>query len=313
MQRLIIDARRFTRRSSPPPNAPLGTVSALADIRLDDAEVLSFAASDIQDCFHHFELPASLQAYFGVDPWPAKLLGVRRIGSTSVSGETLIYPLVRTAPTGCTWSMYWCQRAHELCLDSAALLGGASSCLGAAARGRDRTPFSGWGAGAGPRTASTVSPPASTRCVNLVYDDSNEVFGLDSKEVSRSFEALCASDADRGLPLQEKTGVTQQGEFLGVMIVGVKGRVRPSPKRIWRVKRAFEYLARRPRVSSDDVHLGTRPLSHASQDGFGVVESRREVSQIERHGQYREHRRFAEASAESFGPREPALREESDM
>lgn len=173
MQRLIIDARRFNRRSSPPPKAPLGTVSALADIRLDDTEVLSFAASGIQDCFHQLELPASLQAYFGLDPLPAKLLSVRRIGSTSVSGDTLIYPLVRTAPMGCMWSIYWCQRAHEHCLDSAALLRGASSCLGAAARVPDRTPLPGWGAGAGPRATSTSSPPAATRCVNLVYADNN--------------------------------------------------------------------------------------------------------------------------------------------
>lgn len=53
----------------------------------------------------------------------------------------------------------------------------------------------------------------------------------------------------------------QQGEFLGVTIDGVKGSVSPSLKRIWRVKRAFEFLARCPRVSGIDVLL---LLGHAT-------------------------------------------------
>lgn len=204
IQRLIIDARRFNRRSSPPPKAPLGTVSALADIRQDEAEVLAFVASCIQDCFHHFELPTSLQAYFGLDRLPAKLLGVRPIGAASVSGDTLMCPLIRTAPMGCMCSMYWCrcQRPHEHCLDLAAILGGAASCLASGARVRDSTPFPGWSTEVDPSSPAAASPPATARCMNLVL-------GLGSKEVSRSFEALCALVAHRGLPLHEKAGVSQ--------------------------------------------------------------------------------------------------------
>lgn len=214
--------------------------------------MLAFAASDIQDCFHHFELPDDLQAYFGLDPLPAKFLGIRRVGGQLVSGDTPVFPLIRTAPMGCSWSMYWCQRAHDHCLDRASLAVGEPG-IGPEARVRDRAPFPGWGAGAASDLAAPSGSCRASGCVNLVFADNNAVFGLDAGRVASAYEAVCTAVAGQRLPLHEKTGVIHEGEFLGVEVDGVKGVVGPSSRRVWRVRRAFEYLSGRPRVTGDDV------------------------------------------------------------
>lgn len=160
-----------------------------------------------------------------------------------------------------------------------------------------------------------------------------------------------------------------------MQIDGVNGIVRPSVKRIWRVKKAFEFLSGRPIVSGDDVlHLlgdatnlflfrrgllgitrnlydfsarrgssrarlwpgaarearwvaalvplagsdlrrpwGPRVLcSDASEYGYGVVEACRSAADVERHGLFREQWRYRDSEDELLGPRELALREESD-
>lgn len=92
--------------------------------------------------------------------------------------------------------------------------------------------------------------------MNLVYADNKAVFGRSFEEVARSYEALCAAVSDQKLPIHEKTGVINEGEFLGVKINGVEGYIGPTEKRVWRVKQAFDYLSKRPRVSGEDVlHL----------------------------------------------------------
>ena len=249
--RLIIDARRFNRRCKPPPYSPMGSVPSLLGVEVPADETLYFAASDIKDCFHHFKLPAALQEYFGLDGLPAKLLGIRRLDGQPVAPETTIYPLIMTAPMGCSWSMYWCQRAHEHCVNLCATSFGLPG-LSAAQRLQERRPFGGWPEKQSDAPFSDESTAANSS-LNLVYADNNAVLGLCAAEVEKLSHKLHESLSSLGLPLHEKTGVVTQGEFLGVSIDGVSGRVAPSAKRIWRVRMAFDYLSREPRVTGDEV------------------------------------------------------------
>lgn len=261
--RLIIDARRFNRRCLPPPKSQLGSAAALMDLELGENDLLSFAASDIQDCFHHFELPEHLQEFFGLEPLLARILGIKRINGTTVGGDTPIFPLIQTAPMGCSWSMYWCQRAHERCLDRAAVASPELG-IGPSARVQDRRPFPvDWcrTGSAGEKLGPRSQPAPSAQCVNLVHADNNAVFGVNAGAVAKAYAEVCQAVSRARLPLHEKTSVIHEGEFLGVAVDGIKGFVGPSNKRIWRVRMAFDYLCRRPRVSGDEIlHL----LGHAT-------------------------------------------------
>lgn len=235
--RLIVDARRFNRRCVPPPKTPLGSVSALSDVELGEHDALVSIL-----CRRSF--------------W------VSRRWRASAFRRTLIFPLSRTAPMGCTWSMYWCQKAHEDCLDRVARTVPRGLGIGPDERIRDRKPFPGWRP---TRDEKSAEPPASeagaqASCLNLVYAANNAVFGRVASDVARAYEALCAAVSGRRLPLHEKAGVIHSGEFLGVSIDGVGGLIGPFTKRVWRVRKVFEYLSRRPRVSETTFYLcwGTR-------------------------------------------------------
>ena len=141
---------------------------------------------------------------------------------------------------GFSWSMFWCQQAHEHCLDREAERS-PDSDLGLASRIRERHPFPGWtndAASAAPGRkvffwlgkaeqgrAYRAGRPAPSRCLNLVYADNNGIAGLSRPEVQRSFVELRRSLARAKLPLHEIVNPTVKGELLGVDIDGCMGGV----------------------------------------------------------------------------------------
>ena len=242
-------------------------MTALGHLELTEEQILHFAASDIEDCFHHFELPREMQELFGMPPIEARFLGLRSVENVKIDPITEIFPLVTTVPMGFSWSMFWCQQAHEHCLDREAAQNPVSD-LGLARRIRERHPFPGWtseAASAAPcrevfglgtaeqGRARRSGRPAPSRCLNLVYADNNGIFGLSRPKVKRSFEELRRSLARAKLPLHELVHPTVKGELLGVEIDGCRGRIRPSLRRVWRVRQAFAYLAQGPRISGEDL------------------------------------------------------------
>lgn len=92
--------------------------------------------------------------------------------------------------------------------------------------------------------------------MNLPYADSKAAFGVNPQDVRRNHNLVSSAVASRKLPLHQQTGVVTCGEFLGTGIDGIQGKVSATSKRIWRVRQAFDYLARRPRVSGDGVLIG---------------------------------------------------------
>ena len=117
-------------------------MTALGQLELSEDQVLHFAGSDIEHCFHHFELPREMQELFGMPPIEARFWGLRSVNNIKIDPTTEIYPLVTTVPMGFSWSMSWCQQAHEHCLDREAERS-PDSDLGLASRIRERHPFPG--------------------------------------------------------------------------------------------------------------------------------------------------------------------------
>ena len=128
---MIIDGRRGNARLSPPPHVDLASPETFASIEIevpdsysrDKAGARDFLAScgisigvaDISDCFHRLVIPAELSRYYCLEPVRAEdvgLVGEVVEGRTVVAGE-MLYPCPRSLPMGCSWAVYFCQRAAE--------------------------------------------------------------------------------------------------------------------------------------------------------------------------------------------------------
>ena len=127
--RLIIDGRRANARLKEPPGVSLATAEAFSRIEMETAgegehpgEVPNFeevrvhvGLSDVKDCFHRMRQPRWLREFFALDPIPARWVGR---GGTDLEGnrlepDTLIFPMPMSLCMGCSWSLFFAQKANE--------------------------------------------------------------------------------------------------------------------------------------------------------------------------------------------------------
>ena len=91
----------------------------------------------------------------------------------------------------------------------------------------------------------------STSCMQTTM----AFLGMFHPSVAQCFDILKRVIKRIGLPLHEFVDPTTSGELMGVDVDGVRGRVRPSMKRIWTARQAFAYLASGPRVTGEDIMI----------------------------------------------------------
>ena len=126
--RMITDARGPNRLFADPPGVSLVTGEGLGRIEVelppeafDDPDYgfrtssLALGILDVQDCFHRDRVPHQLARYFCWEPVPAKVLGLdgqvldgRLLGPLDAD-----YPCAGSLCQGCSWSLYFAQRANK--------------------------------------------------------------------------------------------------------------------------------------------------------------------------------------------------------
>ena len=95
----------------------------MTDDRADDdrdlEEILSSALevgiADVKDAFHRMLIPGRFRRLFGLPPLPAEVLGLvgQVLDGHLLREGDLVYPVPAALPMGCSWSLYFAQRAVQ--------------------------------------------------------------------------------------------------------------------------------------------------------------------------------------------------------
>ncbi|CAE7674483.1 pksN [Symbiodinium sp. CCMP2592] len=131
--RLIIDGRRANARLREPPGVSLATAEAFARFEMEDCSdqdpVISVGLSDVKDCFHRMAQPRWLREYFALDPIPACWVGLQgtSLGGITLARDDLIYPMPAPLCMGCSWSLFFAQKANQHIMSSVPALKGSRS------------------------------------------------------------------------------------------------------------------------------------------------------------------------------------------
>eukprot|EP00438_Fugacium_kawagutii_P028256 Skav200691 [mRNA] locus=scaffold6391:1205:6504:+ [translate_table: standard] len=230
-QRLIFDCRRSNCHFTTPEPIRLATGDSIG--RLETSRTpLYMASADLQNAFYTMSMPYSLRKYFGLRGVKASELGIEEFEGRKLSMNQVLHPRIAVVPMGWSWAMWWCQHVSEVLCEK----GGLSPDR----RLRDGMPV----------------PQGSFWHVQ--YVDNLHVFGTDRKEVEEHFWQAVSVLREAGLTVHEIEINEGQAEVLGWQ-VQESGILRPTKKRLWRVRMAIRELLRMGRASGQQLE---RLLGH---------------------------------------------------
>ena len=239
-----MDCRRSNERLAPPDEVNLATAEVLTRIDLGEhSNQLYIATADLKDAFYHFKLPEALRPYFGMRKVAAGEVGVSQVDGRPVRSTALLYPRLKVLPMGWSHALWWCQTIHQRIVFGAGA--SASTCL------EDR---------------AAVPPP---QCMHLEYVDNFVCLGTSKGEV----EALAAAGVKA---LRDKVLVVHEIESAEGNIRVLRGsfegkKLRPLPRRVWRLIAATQYLLDRGWCSGQQLE---KILGHATFIALGRRDGR---------------------------------------
>eukprot|EP00435_Cladocopium_sp_Y103_P055837 s653_g18.t1 len=240
-QRLVLDCRAVNLLFKEPPRTRLGSLSCLSESLLNPDQQLFVATADICDCFYACDVPQGMEQYFCLKSDISLADAVEVTGGSadlsSLEGLDWVSPCITVLPMGFNWSFYLVQVLHE----QAAL----------SALGIDES-----------RLFLEGSPPPQLSegyCCTMPYCDNVHVLSCSSSLCQRGKDDVVAKLESMGFVLHEHTSADTFTQTLGGIIDGELGLVKCTPKRIWSLIFAFDYIANH-KVSPELVQ---RLLGHA--------------------------------------------------
>jgi len=230
-QRLIFDCRRSNCHFTTPTPIKLATGDSIGKIETGRTP-LYMASADLQNAFYTMAMPSSLRPFFGLKGLTAAELGLSSVGGRDVQPHAIVYPRIAVVPMGWSWAMWWCQHVNETLCDKAGLDPGQ--------RLRD----------------GQVVPKGNLWHVQ--YVDNLHIFGTNKEEVENQFWAAVKVMRDSGLTVHEIEVNEGEAEVLGWR-VEESGLLKPTRKRLWRIRAAIRELLKRGRCSGQQLE---RLLGH---------------------------------------------------
>ena len=224
--RLIMDCRRANLHFAEPSTVELATGDALGKLEVGRDDTLYLASADLANAFYTLELPAEWRRFFGFRRVRAVHLGVVEVNGQAVAPDTWVYPRTLVVPMGWAWALWWCQSVNERICER--------SGLAACHRVRDGFPIPGgsfW---------------------HLQYVDNLHVLGTDKTEVEKKFWDAVRGLREAGLTVHEIEFSESTVTMLGWQIEE-KGVLRPTYKRIWRIRIAIRELLSRGRMTGQQL------------------------------------------------------------
>ena len=157
----------------------------------------------------------------------ARHVGITSLGGVSVDGDVMLYPRMAALPMGWTHALWWCQTLHRRLVDDAPGLGDERYvCDGRV------LPYS-------PKLAYTV------------YVDNFLAIGTCAASVRTATEQARSRLEAARLPTHDVCLDGQDEEVLGWRVRGVEGTIRPTARRVWRLRLALDWVLSQPIVAHD--------------------------------------------------------------
>ena len=225
--RLIMDCRRSNAWFTEPAKVCLATGDAMSRLEVPEGAELYTASADLANAFYTLELPEALRTYFGLKGLSAKHLIAAGVDSCNFSSKTVwIYPRVKVVPMGWAWALWWCQSISERVCER--------SGLSPEFRLRDGHPL----------------PKGDFW--HIQYVDNLHVIGTDKARVEASFWRAVEGLRSAGLTVHEIEVGDEETQLLGWELRN-KGFLRPTRKRLWRLRIAVREILRRGHASGQQL------------------------------------------------------------
>ena len=151
-------------------------------------------------------------------------MGIFVAEGMSIEEDEMIWPMMRCMPMGWSWAFYFCHKV----LEQAALQTGLLPKARMLKEGRP-------------------APSLRDGVVFLPYADNGVVIGTDKQAVQTALDAWMQVLRDKGLAIHEEVRGAAQVESLGFWLDGVALEVKPTRKRLWRARRALDWLLAKER------------------------------------------------------------------
>ena len=224
--RLIMDCRRSNCFFSEPDTTHLATGEAMSRMHVDSGSKLYTASADLQNAFYTMEMPEQLRPFFGLRSVRADAVGLTTLNGRSLLPSSRIYPRVCVIPMGWKWALWWCQKVNERICER--------SGLPAELRLQDGRPA-----------------PQSTMC-HVQYVDNLHIFGTCKQTVEKKIWGAVQGLRSAGLTVHEIEFDEGESKVLG-WEVQQTGHLRPSRKRLWRLRLGIRELLKRGRASGQQI------------------------------------------------------------
>eukprot|EP00438_Fugacium_kawagutii_P031465 Skav222634 [mRNA] locus=scaffold10:187684:190948:+ [translate_table: standard] len=226
MIRLIMDCRRSNCHFAEPDKVQLATGEAMSRMHLPAGGTIHTASADLQNAFYTMAMPQELRSLFGLRAVKAGLLGLTEVGGHAVSPDTMIHCRVSVIPMGWKWALYFCQRVNERICERCGLL-------------------------AKDRLRDGVAAPDSGFW-HVQYVDNLHVFGTDKAVVEQHFWRAVQGLREAGLTVHEIEIDEGETKVLGWELEK-SGTLRPSRRRLWRLRLGLREILRRGRASGQQI------------------------------------------------------------
>lgn len=238
-QRLVLDCRQTNLLFKSPPLTELGSLSALSRLSLEKGEEMWIAGADIKDCFYAVNCPTGMCDFFCLssDLSFSEAMMVTG-GDLDVSFQfKRIIPCIKVLPMGFNWSFYLIQVLHEQSVLKSLNIPRSSIVL----------------------EGHPPPPLYENEVISMPYCDNVHSIATSQKVCQDGCDQICNTLESLGFELHEKEEASTYFKTLGGEIDGVRGLIKPTSTRMWRISIAFEYIAR-AKVS---YKLVQRLLGHA--------------------------------------------------
>eukprot|EP00438_Fugacium_kawagutii_P023337 Skav200217 [mRNA] locus=scaffold3745:15519:20956:- [translate_table: standard] len=234
MLRMVVDCRHSNEWFAAPIGVALSTGDALSRIELEPNQKLYFASADLKDAFYHLELPHGIRHLFGLRGVRAGDIGLESVNGVPVPWHQTIYPQLSAVPMGWTWALYLCQTLHERIVGQV---------------GADDT-----------SRLSDKKPAPDSTVLHTEYVDNFHVIGTDEEAVTQLSQSGIRALRGTGLVVHEEEQSSGSAQILGWEFSS-DGTLRPTSRRLWKVRLAILHLLTCGRVSGQQLE---RVIGHMS-------------------------------------------------
>ena len=224
--RLIMDCRRSNCFFCEPDTTHLATGEAMSRMQIDSGSKLYTASADLRNAFYTTAMPEQLRPFFGLRSVRADLLGVTEMQGRVLLPSSRVYPRVCVIPMGWKWALWWCQKVNEKICERSGLAGEL--------RLQDGRPA-----------------PQSDMC-HVQHVDNLHVFGTCKQTVEKALWGAVSGLRSAGLTVHEIEFDEGESKVLGWEIQQ-SGHLRPSRKRLWRLRIGIRELLKRGRASGQQI------------------------------------------------------------